>query len=98
MSCWSVWNRKTGKPVFNAIVWQDRRTADYCDQLKREGHAEKIKEKTGKEIIAYAESRGYILRGETEKYGSDGWFRITIGTQEENRMAVDTVREFLTKK
>ena len=29
-----VWNRKTGKPVYNAIVWQDRRTADFCDQLK----------------------------------------------------------------
>jgi len=28
-----VWNRKTGKPVYNAIVWQDRRTADYCDKL-----------------------------------------------------------------
>ena len=33
-----VWNRKTGKPVYNAIVWQDRRTADFCDQLKNEGH------------------------------------------------------------
>ncbi len=54
--------------------------------------------KTGKEMVAYAEQKGIILRTESEKYGSDGWFRITIGTKEENRMVVDVVREFLTKK
>ena len=48
-----VWNRKTGKPVYNAIVWQDRRTADFCDQLKNEGHSRKILEKTGLIIDAY---------------------------------------------
>jgi glycerol kinase len=48
-----VWNRKTGKPVYNAIVWQDRRTADFCDQLKKEGKAKKILEKTGLIIDAY---------------------------------------------
>ena len=48
-----VWNRKTGKPVHNAIVWQDRRTADYCDQLKKDGHGRKILEKTGLVIDAY---------------------------------------------
>jgi len=48
-----VWNRKTGKPVYNAIVWQDRRTADYCDQLKSEGHGRMILEKTGLIIDAY---------------------------------------------
>ncbi|MGC3970505.1 MAG: FGGY family carbohydrate kinase [Pirellulales bacterium] len=32
-----VWDRETGKPVYNAIVWQDRRTADFCAQLKRDG-------------------------------------------------------------
>ncbi len=48
-----VWNRKTGKPVHNAIVWQDRRTADYCDQLKSEGHSRTILEKTGLIIDAY---------------------------------------------
>lgn len=53
--------------------------------------------KKGKEVVAYAESKGIILRPETEKYGSDGWFRITIGTREENEMVVDVVREFLTK-
>jgi histidinol-phosphate/aromatic aminotransferase/cobyric acid decarboxylase-like protein len=54
--------------------------------------------KTGKEVLAYAETKGIILRGESQKYGSDGWFRVTIGTQEENRMFVDTVREFFGMK
>jgi len=52
--------------------------------------------KKGKDVVAYAEQNGLIFRPETEKYGSDGWFRITIGTQEENRMAVKLVRDFLT--
>jgi len=48
-----VWNRKTGKPVYNAIVWQDRRTADFCDKLKSEGLGLKILKKTGLIIDAY---------------------------------------------
>ncbi len=52
--------------------------------------------KKGKEVVAYAESKSLIFRPDAEKYGSDGWFRITIGTKEENRMAVNVVREFLT--
>lgn len=48
-----VWDRKTGKPVFNAIVWQDRRTASYCDQLKKEGHEDLIRDKTGLLIDSY---------------------------------------------
>ncbi len=48
-----VWNRVTGKPVYNAIVWQDRRTADFCDQLKSEGKSRLILEKTGLIIDAY---------------------------------------------
>jgi glycerol kinase len=48
-----VWNRKTGKPIHNAIVWQDRRTADFCDQLKNDGESRKILEKTGLIIDAY---------------------------------------------
>ncbi len=48
-----VWNRLTGKPVYNAIVWQDRRTAGFCDQLKNEGKAGVIQEKTGLIIDAY---------------------------------------------
>ena len=48
-----VWNRKTGKPVYNAIVWQDRRTSAYCDRMKKEGLHNWIAEKTGLEIDAY---------------------------------------------
>jgi histidinol-phosphate aminotransferase len=50
--------------------------------------------RTGKEVLAFAETKGVILRGESKKYGSDGWFRVTIGTEEENRLFVDLVREF----
>lgn len=48
-----VWDRSTGQPIYNAIVWQDRRTAEYCDGLRAKGHAEKIKLKTGLIIDAY---------------------------------------------
>ncbi|TXD85213.1 glycerol kinase GlpK [Subsaximicrobium wynnwilliamsii] len=48
-----VWDRKTGDPVYNAIVWQDKRTADYCEQLKDEGKAEMIQKKTGLIIDSY---------------------------------------------
>jgi glycerol kinase len=42
-----VWDRQTGKPIYNAIVWQDRRTADYCDELKAAGKEELVIERTG---------------------------------------------------
>lgn len=42
-----LWNKDTGKPIANAVVWQDRRTAAYCDQLKSEGRESWIQEKTG---------------------------------------------------
>lgn len=48
-----VWNKHTGKPVFNAIVWQCRRTSEYCDSLKAKGLVDKIREKTGLVIDAY---------------------------------------------
>nr|WP_322624188.1 glycerol kinase GlpK [uncultured Flavobacterium sp.] len=48
-----VWDRNTGLPVYNAIVWQDRRTAKYCDELKGLGHSDMIREKTGLVIDAY---------------------------------------------
>lgn len=48
-----VWNKHTGKPVFNAIVWQDRRTAAYCKELKEFGLSDYIKENTGLVIDAY---------------------------------------------
>lgn len=48
-----VWDKHTGEPVYNAIVWQCRRTAEYCDQLMEQGLAEQFKEKTGLLIDAY---------------------------------------------
>ena len=48
-----VWDRETGKPIYNAVVWQDRRTAKYCDSLKQKGYLDKIKKKTGLIIDAY---------------------------------------------
>ncbi|MFW5707318.1 MAG: glycerol kinase GlpK [Bacteroidota bacterium] len=48
-----VWDKRTGDPVYNAIVWQDRRTSGYCDELKERGLAEMIREKTGLVIDAY---------------------------------------------
>ncbi len=48
-----VWNKETGEPVCNAIVWQDRRTADICDHLKKEGQEQMIQEKTGLLVDAY---------------------------------------------
>jgi glycerol kinase len=48
-----VWDKTTGQPVYNAIVWQCRRTADYCDQLKAEGLSDKIYDKTGLVLDAY---------------------------------------------
>lgn len=48
-----VWDRETSEPLYNAIVWQDRRTAKYCDELKAQGHTEMIKKKTGLLLDAY---------------------------------------------
>tara|TARA_R110002051_G_scaffold314666_1_gene391985 strand:+ start:43313 stop:44809 length:1497 start_codon:yes stop_codon:yes gene_type:complete len=48
-----VWDRETSEPIYNAIVWQDRRTARYCDELKAEGHIDLIKKKTGLVLDAY---------------------------------------------
>ena len=48
-----VWNKLTGNPVYNAIVWQDRRTADYCKGLVEQGKAKFIKDKTGLVVDSY---------------------------------------------
>lgn len=48
-----VWDRVTGKPIYNAIVWQDRRTASFCQQLKTQGHETLIQQRTGLLIDAY---------------------------------------------
>jgi len=48
-----VWDRTTGKPIYNAIVWQDRRTSTFCNQLKTQGHENLIQQRTGLLIDAY---------------------------------------------
>ena len=48
-----IWDRNTGEPIYNAIVWQDRRTVDYCRQLKAQGYADLISQKTGLCIDPY---------------------------------------------
>lgn len=48
-----VWDKRTGDPVYNAIVWQDKRTADFCDELKLAGKADLIRAKTGLVIDSY---------------------------------------------
>jgi glycerol kinase len=48
-----VWDKQTGKPICKAIVWQDRRTAEYCDHLKASGHGASVQQKTGLIIDAY---------------------------------------------
>ena len=48
-----LWDRHTGKPLYNAIVWQDRRTSSYCNRLKEEGYSEMVNDKTGLIIDAY---------------------------------------------
>lgn len=48
-----IWDKKTGEPVYHAIVWQCRRTSEYCDSLKAKGFTEKFREKTGLVIDAY---------------------------------------------
>ena len=48
-----VWDRNTGQPIHNAIVWQDRRTAERCDELRSAGHADRFRNKTGLVLDAY---------------------------------------------
>ncbi len=48
-----VWDRRTGRPIYNAIVWQDRRTAAECERFEREGHAERVAARTGLRLDPY---------------------------------------------
>ena len=77
-----VWDRTTGKPLHNAIVWQDRRTADYCDSLKMQGHGEAILEKTGLIIDAYfsATKLKWILDNVKEARKLAGRGQLAFGT------------------
>jgi glycerol kinase len=48
-----VWDKQTGKPIYNALVWQDSRTSDYCSKLKEAGHEKLVRSKTGLVIDSY---------------------------------------------
>ena len=89
-----IWNRETGEPICNAIVWQDRRTADFCESLTRNGHAELIAEKTGLQPDAYfsgskirwlldnvAGARASAARGDLAFGTMDSWliWKLTNG-------------------
>ncbi len=89
-----VWDRKTGEPVYNAVVWQDRRTAAYIDRLKAEGLEELFREKTGLVLDAYFSAsklvwildhvegvRGRAERGELAFGTVDTWllYKLTGG-------------------
>jgi glycerol kinase len=91
-----VWDRRTGEPIYNAIVWQDRRTAGFCDHLKAEGYGPLVREKTGLVIDAYfsgskvhwilnnvAGARGRAERGELAFGTVDSWliWNLTRGAR-----------------
>src|ERR1700744_5593621 len=77
-----VWDRETGHPVYNAIVWQDRRTADFCDQLKERGLEEKVRAQTDLPVDSLFSATGIgwiidIVEGAREK-AEQG--RLAFGT------------------
>ena len=53
--------------------------------------------KKGEDVLKFAQKKGLILRGDKPKYGSEGWFRVTIGTKEENKMFIKVMKEFFSK-
>jgi glycerol kinase len=90
-----IWDRRTGKPIHNAIVWQDRRTADFCDGLKQSGQAELFARKAGLVVDAYfsgskirwlldhvAGARDRAVRGELAFGTIDSWllWKLTGGS------------------
>ncbi len=91
-----IWDRKTGEPIYNAIVWQDRRTAGFCDRLREQGSEPMIQQKTGLVIDAYfsaskicwlldnvAGARERAGRGELAFGTVDSWliWKLTGGTR-----------------
>ncbi|MGA8026416.1 MAG: glycerol kinase GlpK, partial [Bryobacteraceae bacterium] len=91
-----LWDRRTGEPIHNAIVWQDRRTSGFCDQLKRDGHLAMVQQKTGLVIDAYFSGskirwmldnvpgvKGRAQRGELAFGTVDSWliWKLTEGAR-----------------
>lgn len=77
-----VWNRETSEPVYNAIVWQDRRTADFCERLRSEGHGPLIQQRTGLLIDSYfsASKISWILDNVPDARSLAGAGKLAFGT------------------
>ena len=77
-----VWDRESGKPIYNAIVWQDRRTADFCARLRSEGHSALIQQRTGLLIDSYfsATKISWILDNVVGARGLAQQGRLAFGT------------------
>ncbi|MEL6132266.1 MAG: glycerol kinase GlpK [Bacteroidota bacterium] len=78
-----IWDRETGKPIHNAIVWQDRRTSDFCDQLKAQGWTDYVRAHTGLVIDAY-------FSGTKIK-----WLLENVEIEDPTRLAFGTVDSWL---
>ena len=85
-----LWNKKTGKPVYNAIVWQDRRTQEFCEQLKQKKYEDIFRRKTGLFIDPYfsATKIKWILEN----------VKISKKLQKSNNLLFGTVDTFLIWK
>lgn len=77
-----LWDKTTGRPLYNAIVWQDRRTANFCDRIKQEGHAEDIYQRTGLVLDSYfsATKLAWLLDYIPKEYPPVDLDRILAGT------------------
>ena len=77
-----VWDKQTGQPLANAIVWQDRRTADQCEQLRAAGHTEMLRQKTGLVPDPYfsATKLSYLLQQIPDAHARAARGEIAFGT------------------
>ena len=77
-----LWDKTTGKPLHNAIVWQDRRTAQMCDRLREEGKAAEIEQKTGLVLDAYfsATKLAWLLDWVKQNHPDTNWDNVLAGT------------------
>jgi len=77
-----LWDKTTGKPLHQAIVWQDRRTADMCDRLKASGQAEIIEQKTGLVLDAYfsATKLAWLIEWVQQNLPDTNWDNVMAGT------------------
>lgn len=77
-----LWDKTTGKPLHKAIVWQDRRTSELCDRLKKQGKAEEIQQKTGLVLDAYfsATKLAWLIDWTKQNLPDTNWDNVMAGT------------------